>query len=345
MKMRTVLSLCVGALAALGSSSMPASASAPTPMASAHGASSAHTSVHFLPPPRRAHSVVSSSTDIRQGTPPLLDHGGPILATEQSYAIYWNPGHLQNGAPTSIGSTYKALVQRWFTDAGATGVLKNNIQYPSNGHTPTSTSFAAAWQDTTPFPVGHCTNAVTGVNCVTDTDIATLVQRQAQAHGIKSSMSKMFFVYTPKGEGSCFDGTCSDGAYTQYCAYHGSINVGTTHLIYADMPWQTAPNSAYNCYGTAAYGTQTYPSGNVAADAVVNVTSHEQNEAITDPLVNVNSAWYDSAGYENGDECAWEFAPTTTGGGDVYVNGHAYSVQMEASNQARNCVISGPAGP
>jgi hypothetical protein len=60
----------------------------------------------------------------------------------------------------------------------------------------------------------------------------------------------------------------------------------------------------------------------------------------------VNSAWYDSAGYENG---AWEFAPTTTGGGDVhvnvYVNGHASSVQVEGLNQARNCVIGGPAGP
>jgi hypothetical protein len=58
----------------------------------------------------------------------------------------------------------------------------------------------------------------------------------------------------------------------------------------------------------------------------------------------VNSAWDDSAGYENG---AREFAPTTTGDVhvNVYVNGQASSVQVEGSNQPRNCVISGPAGP
>jgi len=50
-----------------------------------------------------------------------------------------------------------------------------------------------------------------------------------------------------------------------------------------------------------------YPNGaSNQADPTINVTSHEHNEAITDPQLN---AWYDAAGYENGDKCAWDFGP------------------------------------
>ena len=69
------------------------------------------------------------------------------------------------------------------------------------------------------------------------------------------------------------------------------------------------------------------------------MTSHELSESITDPLLN---NWYDSTGFENGDKCAWEFGPTTTGGGDVNWNTHPYSIQPEGSNFSAGCVLSGP---
>ena len=46
------------------------------------------------------------------------------------------------------------------------------------------------------------------------------------------------------------------------------------------------------------------PNGNAAADAMISVIAHELAEAATDPLLN---AWFDSAGYENADKCAWDF--------------------------------------
>ena len=59
-------------------------------------------------------------------------------------------------------------------------------------------------------------------------------------------------------------------------------------------------------------------------------------EAATDPLLN---AWYDLAGYEIGDKCAWIFG---SGNGDVTWNGHSYEVQKEWDNHVRGCVLSGP---
>ena len=55
------------------------------------------------------------------------------------------------------------------------------------------------------------------------------------------------------------------------------------------------------------------------------VTSHEIREAVTDPDLN---AWYDSAGYEADDKCAWHNLYQTTRGG--------YWVQPEYSNGSQS---------
>ncbi|MBV9614922.1 MAG: hypothetical protein JO031_05610, partial [Ktedonobacteraceae bacterium] len=75
------------------------------------------------------------------------------------------------------------------------------------------------------------------------------------------------------------------------------------------------------------------------ADQTINVTSHEQMEAATDPLGN---AWTDSSGNEIGDKCAWRFGPHNAGGGDVTWNGHNYIVQKEWDNKAGGCTLTGP---
>ena len=196
------------------------------------------------------------------------------------------------------------------------------------------TDFAKIWVDKTPFPKNHCSYSDVGSNCFTDADLQARVVADAKAHGITNSMSKEFFVYTPENEGSCFDSGCSAPAYEYYCAYHSNISNGGGQLIYANMPYPTV-KSGRNCYISG--GSQQFPSGDVNADAVINVTSHEQMEAITDPL---GSAWWDAAGYENGDECAWNFGTTLGDGGDVDLSGHPYGLQKEGSNNQSNCSLA-----
>jgi hypothetical protein len=79
-----------------------------------------------------------------------------------------------------------------------------------------------------------------------------------------------------------------------------------------------------------------HPNGN-DADATINVTSHEHNETITDEQGN---AWYDHAGYEDGDKCAWKFG-AVSGSSNQTINGHHYILQLEYSNADRGCVQSG----
>jgi hypothetical protein len=52
---------------------------------------------------------------------------------------------------------------------------------------------------------------------------------------------------------------------------------------------------------------------------MASVISHELEETVTDPNLN---AWYDSAGNENADKCAWNFGPTYTAPNGQLANMH-----------------------
>jgi PKD repeat protein len=96
------------------------------------------------------------------------------------------------------------------------------------------------------------------------------------------------------------------------------------------MPWADISGCQYPVTHTP------YPNDD-GADTVINVVSHEQNETMTDPL---GSAWYDSSGFENGDECAWLSEPTHYNGLGDYsqtINGTEYMMQFEWSNRDKKC--------
>jgi hypothetical protein len=306
---------------------------------------------HVLSPPGASgrSGPLVALVDTRTGQPPLLFRGGAIARTTRTYSIFWNPGHLQSGAATRYAAGYKTLVNRYFRDVGGSGLYNVLTQYfgvsgsKLTQHILNKSTFGATFTDTTPFPKTDCTTADTGVNCVSQATLAAEVAKVAKAHAIAAGMTTIFFIYTPLGEGSCFTGgVCGTGndSYRAYCAYHsfGTATFGPSPtLLWANIPY---PQLAGNPNVCASPGTgQTFPNGNPAADAAINVTSHEHLEATSDPLLN---AWFDSAGYEVSDECAWQFGPAATGGGDVVWHGHPYDVQMAGSNASAACVISGP---
>ena len=94
-------------------------------------------------------------------------------------------------------------------------------------------------------------------------------------------------------------------------------------LLYANQPYAAH----------AGCDTGVRPNGD-DADPTINVTSHEHNEAITDPQGN---AWFDRQGYENADKCAWTFGSPLDGSGNTRynqtINGHDYlAAELEQSD-------------
>ena len=70
----------------------------------------------------------------------------------------------------------------------------------------------------------------------------------------------------------------------------------------------TSRQSGFTCGSDARFPVIESPNGNPDADTEISPTSHELNEAITDP--DTETGWYDSSGFENGDECAYIFGAT-----------------------------------
>lgn len=267
-----------------------------------------------------------------RGSGNLVYHGGPVQHASTAYAIYWVPPGY------SISSDYKSVTDQYFADVAADSGKSSNVYYSDTqysdgaGKIPYQVAFGGSIVDTAAFPASGCSDTVSQTTaCLSDAQIQAEVQRVASAQGWGNGSGKEFFMFTAKNVGSCSDS--SHCAFSYYCAYHSWVGSGSSETLYANMPYaDTVP---------ADCDAGQHPNGS-DADATLNVTSHEHNETITDPNGN---AWFDRAGYENGDKCAWYFGSqigsTSYGQYNQLINGHPYELQEEYSNATRSCVLTG----
>ena len=261
-------------------------------------------------------------------------HGGPTMHTNTVYEIYWQPA----GYSFDTQGTFQNLVSGFFSNVASASGATSNVYYSdtqyydsAGGNILSSSTNGGSYVDTTPFPASGCSDSVTPNVCLTDAQIASEVQRDISAAHWTAGPTHLFFIFTPLNVGSCYGSSC---AFTYYCAYHSWTGSGNSVVLYANMP--DAGTSLTSC------GSGQYPNGNPSADSVINVSSHEHNEAITDEQ---GSAWYDRRGSENGDKCAWNFGTAlgSTGSGkyNQAIGTGRYYLQQEWSNRSSSCVLTG----
>ncbi len=241
--------------------------------------------------------------------------GGPVIHDQVSYAIFWGAGW-----ETSSGRLNKTgqVVTSYFDDMGGTTFQQILTQYSDKtGAVQNTERLGGVWIDpSTPQVDASC-----GAQTIEDFSIqAEALHAIAVNHWPTDTKNAVYFVYTPAGY-LVNDGTnaCSNKVF---CAYHGWSST-KTRLYYAAMVY---PNDKHECANLPSS-----PNGDLAGDALANITSHEQFEAISDPQV--GNGWMDAKGDEIGDKCAWRFAA-----GGVHLNGGAYELQLEYSNRTHSCV-------
>jgi hypothetical protein len=251
---------------------------------------------------------------LKQGNAPLAGnlryHGGPVMKnTANVYAIFWEPTN-------NVQSGYNSLINRYFNDVNGSGLYHNNTQYhDSTGNDSSAEQLVTSWVDTRAYPESP----------LLDSDIQNEVSHAKSVKGWSSSIDNIFFVFLEAKQDLCFDSSHSQCASNLFCAYH---NFFSSNTIYAAMPYA----ASFTC------NPRSSPNHN-DADQTINVSSHEQMEAATDPLLN---AWYDGSGNEIGDKCVWKFGTRNSSGADVVWNGHGYIVQKEWDNHKSRCVLAGP---
>ncbi len=310
--MKRLIALCGLALALLAGAAAPASARGHGPLLG-------------LTPPRGAAARIGSGN--------LTYHGGPVMRANTTYAIYWIPPGW------SIVSGYRSTINRYFADSAADSGRTTNVYSTETQYFDTTgpIAYSQHWSGSTTaadvFPSNGCPRYRALSVCLTNAQIVTEVKRVMAVKGWTAGSTHAFFMFLPKGAGTCTDARGSACAFTTFCAYHSFSGVGASAVLYANMPY--ADTFPADC------GTGQRPN-NTDADDTLNVTSHEHREMINDPLGN---AWYDASGYEGSDKCAWTFGSalgsTPTGKYNQIINGHFYWIQEEWSNARSGCVQRG----
>jgi hypothetical protein len=356
----TLAAACTAALAA-GASAQAAmhvtSASAPSACTKAHGQARAGRFAGIIHA-QRIGSLVHICGDQANGTPPLIFHGGPVMGTPNTgpvvvTPIFWDPA----GHPMS--SAYKNIITTYLADVAAASGQHTNVYstldeyFGSNGAINYNIQLGNPINDTNPLPTSSCKvlprdfTAIyadnSGYNaCTDDAQVVAEIKNVVKANKLPVDYGHIYMLYQAKGIESCFfAGSTASGTRNActinheksaaYCAYHTQASGG---LVYANLPYAIyASPVGFTCGSDARFPVVQTPNGNADADTEISPTSHELMEAITDP--DTNTGWYDSSGFENGDECAYVFGVTQGTAGQMFnqvINGHNYLTQEEFSN-------------
>jgi hypothetical protein len=274
--------------------------------------------------------------------------GQPAVAPHSLSKAVRAPGP----ANLTFDPSYETLIDRYFADVahdngGSDNVYSVLTQYFDSGpvHIQYQSTVGGSYVDRDPLPVNACSDNV-DTYCLTDQQLEHEIQVVLTANGWQGGLDHIFFLMTPNGVGSCFNGVSGQCSTDDFCAYHSAFQDSNgDDVIYANEPYE-GPSTG------CADASQGFPNS-ADADTTINTISHEHTESITDPL---GTGWLanDTDQDEVGDLCAFGFGTATGGipGIDAYnqtINGHHYDLQEEYSNAAgtNGCVqhLGGPSSP
>jgi hypothetical protein len=275
---------------------------------------------------------------------PLQYHGGPVLHSSDSYAIYWDPSGKYRGDWMQLINGY---LQGVGADSGkSSDVFALNGQYrDAGGQAANVSTFRGAYTATDPYPTsGNCTHKPAEAPiCLTDQQIREELQHIISLGGLPGATgTPVYYVLTPPGVTVCTEsgagGNCSNSTTSSptppngICGYHSAIGPTSGNpIVYAVQPW-VAGNAGeilnpeplttadptpdvLACQNDASLQEPNQlgglnPFGDYEeglADVIINDLSIEQSNVVVDPLLN---GWYQTAtSAEQGDVCQWAFGP------------------------------------
>ena len=207
--------------------------------------------------------------------PNMTYHGGKIMTTAVTQAIFWGPSWMTDPSDKRSG------IDSFYTGHSGSNYAKTVDEYTGLNGTVVgaTTSYSGHLVDTSAASGGNNTSVILAEVC------------------------KVITAPDPSGNGyyPVYSEVKRGGA--QYCAYHSAGTCGGIPVQFAFF---------FNLDGDPGCDPQdTSGQHSQGLAALANVSAHELSEARSDPAS--PGAWYDGSGAENGDKCAWTFgAPLVT---------------------------------
>jgi hypothetical protein len=257
----------------------------------------------------------------------LTYFGGPIISNVQVVQVLYGSGSYN----AQVAGTTSPTMGNFFADITSTGLISLLQQYNTNisggtGQVFGNGTFAGLFQI---VPA-----AGNNGSTITDAQIQSELLAQITAGHLPAPVidatgnpNTIYMIYFPPGK-TISQGGSSSCVAGGFCAYHGTTSTlfSGKNVLYGVLPdMQAGSGCATGCGTSTTFGNYT------------SVTSHELVEAMTDAFVGIATtfapplAWYDQTNGEIGDICNGQQ-------GSYVANGTTYTIQLEFSNSANNCV-------
>lgn len=261
---------------------------------------------------------------------PILNHGGPVMTSVSAiYVVWYGNWNQTNGSDNSGGR--QIILDALYGLSASGGTLGNGQSYPgiTTGTNPNllgsyTSSIGAVTGISSSTILEYFDSSYSQGKNLTDLGVKKVVQNAInKGNGWSAPNTNAIYLVLTSSDVNETSGFC-----TKYCGWHTYTSINNRQIKYAFV------GNANRCLSACA-PQSTSPNGNAGVDGMVSVIAHELEETATDPLLN---AWYDSAGAENADKCAWTFGSST--GNMTSSSGPYYNVTMPtATGGTRNYLL------
>jgi Phosphate-induced protein 1 conserved region len=241
------------------------------------------------------HNPEAASEQIEQAKPT-----GQTVVTGNG--INYHGGPVLKGNPVPL---YIIWYGNWSGTGSNTAATVSLVEHFINtlGNTPYE-DIATTYGDNT----GNVSGNVTLGGAIFDTGsqgtrlsnskLSSIVTRSF-SNGLPKDANGVYLVLTSSNVSE--QGFCS-----QFCGFHTAQTLSGTDIKWAFIG---NPDRCPSGCEIQTTGPNSPATGVGGADGMINVITHEQFEAITDPDLN---AWFDSSGEEDSDKCNFNFGATST---------------------------------
>jgi hypothetical protein len=256
--------------------------------------------------------------------------GGPIISNVQVVQVLYGSGSYNS----QVAGTTSPSMGKFFGDitGSGSGLISLLTQYNTNisGGTNQTFGFGSFGGLFQIVP-----SAGNNGSTISDSQIQSELLAQINAGHLPAPVldaagnpNTLYMIFFPPGK-TITQGGSSSCVAGGFCAYHGttSSTLNSKHVLYGVLPdMQAGSGCSTGCGTSTTFGNYT------------SVTSHELVEAMTDADVGIATtfapplAWYDQNNGEIGDICNAQQ-------GSYTANGTTYTIQLEFSNAANNCVL------
>ncbi len=296
------------------------------PMSLSQAAGPGHVKItSFYPTAGKSTPSISAASSVAAGLGAVTYQPGGTVISQPNIYVIWYGDWPTNSCSQENGSSTPAIINDFLGSLGESDWNKINTSYYQliNG----KKTFVQPTADVEGCIVDSGSQGLT-LDGDTGAQVSDVVDHALSTNLLKTDPNGVYLVLTASN-------VSVTDFMTVLCAYHYFYDTPQSTIKYAFI------GDASASLASCAPQVSNSPNGNPAADAMASVIAHEFVEAVSDPL---GLSWYDQAGFENADKCAWTYGKAfkTTNGSfaNMTLGDRQYLIQQNVAANTNTCILS-----